>query len=86
MIPMSTDRIKALEAAYLTKLQRPKKQTPRSRLLNQEQMERNYTEIINVHKQNISSRNNGVGMEHVQSTGALNDLMGLTQMKVLPVP
>jgi hypothetical protein len=49
VIPMSSDRIRALEAAYLTKLQRPKKQTPKSRMFNQEQMERNYTEIINVH-------------------------------------
>jgi hypothetical protein len=33
VIPMSNDRIKALEAAYLTKLQRPKKQTPKSRMM-----------------------------------------------------
>ena len=82
VIPMSNDRIKALEAAYLTKLQRPKKQTPRSRMFHNEQLERNYTEIINVHKQNMSTRN---GNEQIQSTNALNDL-GLTQMKVLPVP
>jgi hypothetical protein len=31
IIPMSTDRIKALEVAYLTKLHRPKKTTPKGR-------------------------------------------------------
>ena len=54
ILPINSDRIKALEAAYLTKLHRPhKKVTPSSNKVN---LEDSYNQIINEHSHNISQR------------------------------
>jgi hypothetical protein len=54
ILPINSDRIKALEAAYLTKLHRPhKKVTPSSNKVN---LEDTYNQMINEHSHNISQR------------------------------
>ena len=54
ILPINSERIKALEAAYLTKLHRPhKKVIPSSNKVN---LEDTYNQIINEHSHNISQR------------------------------
>lgn len=54
MLPINSDRIKALETAYLTKLHRPlKKIAPSTNKVN---LEDTYDQIINEHSHNISQR------------------------------
>ena len=76
---MPNERMKALEAAYLTKLHRPnKRNTPviMNKTSAQEQAQK-YNQIINEHRFTMSQRTNLLGDDGI---------LGLTQISVLPNP